>query len=489
MLGALALALRAEAPQTQPETSVPKPSATPAATASSDPFVKDPATRDAANETEVLTCHTIFESYVLDKNDAQAVLEAERGDAARYHRVLDLAQAGKARLEILTGYTAKSGQRSVVEAVDEVRYPTEFAPPGNAKGIPFPTAWETRNVGDTLEMEPVIQAEGRTCDLNLVPQRVSLVGFRDEPGTPGTLATSQPIFDTQKLTTAISTVDGQPTFLGTFSRSTPGGAANGSGPSEVSLAFLHVSVVNIPAGKTPAKPATPGLVDFSYSFYSVDRADAREMLVAPASVNAPWEKLQALLTAKKARLEHVSTIKTKSGQRAVTEEIREVRYATEFNAPGSLSKTDNTKRTITSEVTAQPGLDPKKTTTTETTTVKHSTPDDPQFPGYATAFETRNIGVTVEVEPVVGPDGVTIDLNEIVQSIKDCGFTRATGVAAHYPQPPLFESAKIITSQTVPAGAHVFVSTMNPPGADGVNDRPDTGRTWVLFVRATVSDR
>ena len=90
---------------------------------------------------------------------------------------------------------------------------------------------------------------------------------------------------------------------------------------------------------------------------------------------------------------------------------------------------------------------------------------------------------------MIGPDGVTIDLSENVRSVKDRGIVRANGVAAHYPPQPLFESASITTSQTLSAGAHAFVGTMNPPGANGVNDRPDTGRTWVLFVHATVGDR
>ena len=490
LIGALALALRAEAPQTKPaETPAPQHSATPPANASGDPFIKDAPGGAAANEADgYLTCQVIYEAYALDKSDAQAVLETERGGAARYRRVRELVDAGKARFETLTGYTGKSGQRSVVEAADEVRYATEFAPPSNAKGQPFPTAWETRNAGDSLEVEAVIQPDERTCDLNLVPQHVSLVGFRNESATPNTLPVPQPIFDTQKITTSTTVIDGQPAFLGTISRCTPQGAANGGGPSEISLAFLNVSLVNIPAGKAPAKAVNPEPVELSYSLYSVERSAAHDMLVAPASVNAPWEKLQTLLAEKKARLEHVSTIKTKSGQRAVTEEIRELRYATEFNPPGGISKADHTTRNTTSEVSGLPGA-PRKTVTTESTTVSHSTPDDPQIPGYGTAFETRNLGVTIEVEPVIGPDGVTIDLNEAVDSAKDLGVLRVNDAAAHGPQQPLFEHSKIDTSQTVPAGAHVFVGTMNPPGADGVNDRPATNYTWVLFVHATIGDR
>ena len=77
----------------------------------------------------------VLEVYALDKNDALAVLESERGSAARYRRVTDLAKTGKARLEILTALTSKSGQRAVVEAIDELRYATEFAQPAAKGGI------------------------------------------------------------------------------------------------------------------------------------------------------------------------------------------------------------------------------------------------------------------------------------------------------------------------------------------------------------------
>ncbi len=65
------------------------------------------------------------------------------------------------------------------------------------------------------------------------------------------------------------------------------------------------------------------------------------------------------------------------------------------------------------------------------------------------------------------------------------GTLKTPGVGAKYPWQPLFETRKVITSQTIPLGVHMLVSTLNPPGADGVNDRADTGRTWLLFVRAT----
>src|SRR6202035_5304974 len=90
--------------------------------------------------------------------------------------------------------TTKSGQRAMIEIVREFRYPTQFQPPqipqtvgntgvgsGGATSVPItpttPTAFETRNTGVTLEVEPVVGPDGATIDLNLVPQVVEFEGF------------------------------------------------------------------------------------------------------------------------------------------------------------------------------------------------------------------------------------------------------------------------------------------------------------------------
>jgi hypothetical protein len=411
--------------------------------------------------------------------------------------VLELAKAGKARLDILENLTTKSGQRAVIESIDEVRYPTEFASPVTAKGQAGPTAWETRNVGDTFELEPVIQPDGRACDINLVPHRVSLLEFRDEPKIAGALLTSQPIFNTQKITTSIQVTSGEPYYLGTMTPTAPQGITRGEAPSEIWLAFLHVNIQGPPPAKPQPKPKAPAKqgneqvtppVELQYSCYSLDRATAREILLSTAPMNVPWEKVTALVAEKKARLEHITTIKTKSGQRAVVEEIQEVRYMTEYQPEHHTTLTETTTRTVTNQVgEAKPKSDSTSTSTEHITTTR-TDPNSEVIPGQASAFETRNAGVTVEVEPVVGPDLLTIDLNHVVQSVKLVGPLKVTGTATQYPPSPLFETAKVTTSQSVQVGLPILVSTLNPPGADGVNDRMDSGRTYLLFVRATLDE-
>jgi general secretion pathway protein D len=160
--------------------------------------------------------------------------------------------------------TTKSGQRAVVEVIQEFRYPTEFQPPqipqtfrSNGGGnvvLPTagtnplaaqsqgsfpvtpttPTAFETRNTGVTLEVEPVIGPDGLTIDLNLVPQVVEFEGFVNYGSPIQTSSTNalgqsvtniitpnvinQPIFSTRKVTTSVTIFDGQTVVIGGLMR-------------------------------------------------------------------------------------------------------------------------------------------------------------------------------------------------------------------------------------------------------------------------------
>ena len=155
--------------------------------------------------------------------------------------------------------TTKSGQRAVVEVIREFRYPTEFQPPqipqtfsppavvgvlgggGATSSGTFPvtpttpTAFETRNTGVTLEVEPTIGPDNYTIDLNLVPQVVEFEGFINY-GSPIQSSTTnpitgitttniitpnvinQPIFSTRKVTTSVSVFDGSTVVLGGLMR-------------------------------------------------------------------------------------------------------------------------------------------------------------------------------------------------------------------------------------------------------------------------------
>ena len=141
---------------------------------------------------------------------------------------VDLASAPKV--------TTRSGQRAKVEIVREFRYPTEFVLAKDNR-TPTPTAFETKNVGLTLNIEPLIKPDGRIlCEM--APEVVEFLGFINYgedhpdrtslkgdalneallPGTETGQTINQPVFQTRKVQTTVSLRSGETVLLGGLSR-------------------------------------------------------------------------------------------------------------------------------------------------------------------------------------------------------------------------------------------------------------------------------
>jgi hypothetical protein len=468
------------------------------APAGGDPFVKGAPASGApaqAKEPDPGNSLLVMEVYSLDKIAAAAIFDSERGNAARYRRVTDLAAGGKARLQILTALATKNGQRAANESTEEVRYPATFVPAQTKQDIPAALDWNMRKTGDTIEFEPVILPDGRTFDVNLAPTRVCLAGFRDIGSLEGGSVVFQPQFASQKMILRTVMAEGEPHLLGTFSPPTTVGAANGAVASQVWLAFIHIILQKPGAMDRPAaKPANSSEVHLEYTCYSLDRALAREILLGPALSPAPWDKVQALLGDKGARLEHVISVTASSGQRTASDETQECFYATESNPTQWAGTTQNNRRTTTTGPTPEnqdapaPKEGGKAVTITETVETNRTEPNTEKVPGTATAFETRYLGVSIEAEPVISADGSIVDVNEVFQSSAYLGDLKATGAGARYTPQPVFQTRKLTTAQVIPTGRSVLVGTLNPPVADGVSEQTDAGRTWLVFIRATPNE-
>ncbi|MBA3607376.1 MAG: type II and III secretion system protein [Chthoniobacterales bacterium] len=164
-------------------------------------------------------------------------------------------------------------------------------------------------------------------------------------------------------------------------------------------------------------------------------------------------------------------VTTKSGQRAVIEIVREFRYPTQFDPPKIPDRTDSGV-----VVSGAGGL---------TGATSGAFPVTPTTP---TGFETRNTGVTLEVEPVVGPDGVTIDLNLVPQVVEFEGFinygspiqsvsVNALGISQSFVltpnviNQPIFNSRKVTTSVSVWDGQTVVLGGLMREDVQKTEDR------------------
>ena len=134
--------------------------------------------------------------------------------------------------------TTLPGQKAVVEIVREFRYATEYTVENDGSGRVTPTAFETRNLGITLEVIPSLRAGGH-IDMALTPSVVEFAGFvnytagkpRIRTLKPDAAALAeltknasarhlihQPIFDVRKIITTASIHSGQTVVLGGISR-------------------------------------------------------------------------------------------------------------------------------------------------------------------------------------------------------------------------------------------------------------------------------
>ncbi len=220
--------------------------------------------------------HVEIQVIALPVEDAMPLIESLKDEKRIEKAVMALHEMiakKKARLVDWPMLVTKSGQRAVVENYNEVRYPAEFAAAvGNANkkpgppGIPghevinppepvttdeaaetvekpaapaggeeqpkpdvapatdaTPTAFDTRNCGVTLEIEPTLDTQTMRLDMQLQATNTTLTGFdKYTVETDGKKTTvEQPRFHTSKSTTNLTVHSGQSVLLGTYRTAQP----------------------------------------------------------------------------------------------------------------------------------------------------------------------------------------------------------------------------------------------------------------------------
>lgn len=176
------------------------------------------------------------------------------------------------------------------------------------------------------------------------------------------------------------------------------------------------------------------------------------------------DELEALVDSGEAELLETVWLLSRSGQRAKTESIREVIYPTEYDPPEIPATYGGGVPVEAKDVKDQPGADLQAVSA-----LSPAGPEVPMTSATPTAFETRNTGVTLEVDPVLSSDNKYVDLNlapEIVAHIDDLYFTRegredsAWGV--DHIGMPLFYTMKTTTQMTVVPGNYNLLGIHTP---------------------------
>lgn len=213
---------------------------------------------------------------------------------------LRLREDAEADLITAPKVTTQSGRKAIVRIVREFPYPTEFVAseekrPAEGQNSPAfripatPSAFETRNVGIELEVEPRITTDNRiVCELS--PGVVEFLGFVNysggppehtepkgdaidaalQPGSDSAEAINQPIFRTRKIQTTVILRSGQTVMLGGLSR-------KDKPAREATQGF--------PAG-FPPKQGTEEVEKVLYIFVTTKLMDSRGLAVSAADAAA-----------------------------------------------------------------------------------------------------------------------------------------------------------------------------------------------------------
>lgn len=233
----------------------------------------------------------------------------------------------------------------------------------------------------------------------------------------------------------------------------------------------------------PAAPSAsePMNISICWESFSLPLATAaklqREQLPDPEL----YARLVAAVEKKSARQETFMVVRAKSAQKATTESISEQIYPTEFE-PAELPNSVGVSIPPPSEKET-PGAGP------DIEKLKDAV-DPAMLNGLKTSaspktFETRNVGLNLEVEPTIGEDGRVLDLRIVPENVV-LVERAAWGQGVSTIELPVFETQRSNSSAILRINRPFLLSTINRPPNSKVD--PDAAnRVWFSFVTPTLA--
>lgn len=297
-----------------------------------DPFaVAEPEQRDGLKAGRAI--NLVFEVFSLSFEEAAEVLRSDQSDEELYLRLVEKAREGGAEQELFQSVAARSGQEVTVRDGEDFIHPTEskaavglaYAPSLGAweEGFapPMPSLFMNRDLGWSLELEPVFDPEAGTIETTVSASRVSLsrkVRWGNSP-----VEKVVPYFSVGDLRTTVVASSGEVSLLGTVRE---GGPEGGQGP--VGVAFLRAT---LRGDESPVR-----LTDATrlvYEVFALPLAEAARLRRVRKEEDLHRAVLAALATGK-ARQEEIIAWSGKPGS-GVVRQIEEMSFPTDFD-PSSL---------------------------------------------------------------------------------------------------------------------------------------------------------
>jgi len=220
----------------------------------------------------------VYEAFSMPFSDAAALRREAKTDKVLYDQLLAGLGKGEVVQEKLLSTRCLPGQRSVASHISEYIYPTGFEPPelpnsigggapskkgekgGSSTEAPdpnrpdlkadvvafpatpaTPTTFDTRLLGDVLEVEPQVDSTFKTVELRCTVEHVTLQKI--DIWGQGLSEAGMPRFSNQEIKSGATQSSGVPLLIGTI---TPSDEALGEGnPKRVWFAFVTSTVIEV----------------------------------------------------------------------------------------------------------------------------------------------------------------------------------------------------------------------------------------------------
>jgi hypothetical protein len=184
-----------------------------------------------------------------------------RGDLL-HAKAITLAKQGKAEILETCVLVCRSGNKTISESIREEIYPTEYPSPLQWNLPPSPeqvatrrpinpmfrgiTAFETRNTGVSIQMEPTFGANESLIDLRIIPEIVTPVRldtWMEHKDQWGDASIRMPVYETWRTNTNITLHVGKFELISII---TPKLGAPAPAASRRILVFVRADIIPVP---------------------------------------------------------------------------------------------------------------------------------------------------------------------------------------------------------------------------------------------------
>jgi hypothetical protein len=238
-----------------------------------DPFAASPAGKEEENMIEPSDLSICCEVFTLSMEQAASWQREQLSESELYKRLVAGLKEKTVKQEIYNIIRSRSGQKSNNESVLEQIHPTNYEPAkmpsGGSEGVPVdpakakqtpatapveesapaakasmeggaPSAFETRSLGEKIEVEPLLSPDGKTVTLRMNFEQALLAGQTIHG--KGLNECKMPEIETRRFNTDLEFPIAKPHLFSTFNRPSVS-KVDPNASTQVSYAFVTVTLI------------------------------------------------------------------------------------------------------------------------------------------------------------------------------------------------------------------------------------------------------